>query len=253
MLNSGKFGVFAANRDIGRDRVRGSQLGRRIERLAGITFPGKGSPVLGSMKFTHLREDGFAWQTGLLVGNRPVPALSSARLPFSCAARRIHARRSGCAPLSEGFVIEEPECAVPSVVTVFGIRTGPPTAVPKLFWTRGAFARPVLFRKKSFASNSRLRRNSKTLPCSALEPDFIVVLITAALRPNSAPKVERWMLNSSIASMLGRTPASAESRISRLDSVQQEAVVGFASARDRKSRVGATGPRCRGRVRRDSK
>jgi len=40
----------------------------------------------------------------------------------------------------------------------------------------------------------------------------------------------------------------AEPRISRFDAVQQEAVVGFAPARDRKSRVGAAGPRCCGRV-----
>ena len=35
----------------------------------------------------------------------------------------------------------------------------------------------------------------------------MVVLTTDALRPNSAPNVDRWTLNSSIASGLGRMPA----------------------------------------------
>jgi len=32
--------------------------------------------------------------------------------------------------------------------------------------------------------------------CRSFVPELMVVLMTAALRPNSAPKVERWILNS---------------------------------------------------------
>jgi hypothetical protein len=76
-----------------------------------------------------------------------------------------------------------------------------------LFCVNGGFARLVRFRKKSFASNRSSRWNSKTLPRHWLVPDLIVVLMIAALRPNSAPKVDRWILTSWIASMLGRIPA----------------------------------------------
>jgi hypothetical protein len=47
-------------------------------------------------------------------------------------------------------------------------------------------------------------------------PGRIVVLMIAELRPNSAPKVDRWTPNSSIASAEGRMPAlpTRECRVS---------------------------------------
>jgi hypothetical protein len=55
-------------------------------RLLGMTLPGNASPVVGSMMSTHFREPAFAWQKADERGNKPVPALSSARLPRNCAS-----------------------------------------------------------------------------------------------------------------------------------------------------------------------
>ncbi len=55
-------------------------------RPVGMTLPGNGWPVVESITSTHLRDPALAWQKAELVGKSPVPALSSARLPLSCAA-----------------------------------------------------------------------------------------------------------------------------------------------------------------------
>src|SRR6266852_1318702 len=54
-------------------------------RLAGITFPGKGTFVTGSTMFLHFVDCGLLAQNAELVGKIPVPYESSARFPWSWA------------------------------------------------------------------------------------------------------------------------------------------------------------------------
>src|SRR6266851_7181687 len=85
-LKVGNPGVFTGTPTLGSTVycVASCVIGSR--RGPGMTLPGNGRPVSGSITSTHLREAGLAWQIGEPVGNKPVPALSSARLPFNCAA-----------------------------------------------------------------------------------------------------------------------------------------------------------------------
>ena len=81
--------------------------------------------------------------------------------------------------LSKALVADEEECLV------FG--DGTSEAAPKLVaderWNRFVWNIEVIF----FASNASLRKNSKSDPCSAFWPDFVIICtIAPALRPYSA-------------------------------------------------------------------
>ena len=82
---------------------------------------------------------------------------------------------------------------------------GPLNVAPNWCWEKSGFGRPALFRKKLFASNLSLRRNSKTLPWNSFVPDLICRFTTPPSDlPNSAEYVLVCSLNSSSASGLGK-------------------------------------------------
>src|SRR5438874_6232033 len=85
VLKLGNASEFAGTATLGAGTYWLAILVIESSRLAGITLPGNGSPEEGSITSTHLRAAGLAWHSAELRGRSPVPALSSARLPSSCA------------------------------------------------------------------------------------------------------------------------------------------------------------------------
>ena len=82
------------------------------------------------------------------------------------------------------------------------LMTGPPTVVPYWLREKGGIGLSC-GSKKFFASIFALRTNSNTVPWKAFVPDFVLALICATARPNSAPKMPDSTLNSSSASTDG--------------------------------------------------
>ena len=73
VLKLGKAAEFAGTATLGFGWYGSCFCTIGSSRLDGMTFPGNGRPVLGSMTSRHLVERGFAWQNAELVGRMPVP------------------------------------------------------------------------------------------------------------------------------------------------------------------------------------
>ena len=110
------------------------------------------------------------------------------------------------AALPESFVVEEPEGAVPAVVQLRD-HDGTSHRSPEIVLVKRRLRAAGAIQKKVIPIQLAVAQEVEDAAMQLIVPDLMVVLITAALRPNSAPKVERWILNSWIASTLGRTPA----------------------------------------------
>ena len=125
-----------------------------------MMLPWNGWPLSGSITLWHLKRLGIGRAHRRVHGKNSRAGAVVGKVAGHLCRRRIRSEWRGRLPLAEPFVVEEPEGPVPAVVP--GIMTGPPTAVPKLFWVNAGLLFPARLVKKSMESRFRLRMNSYT-------------------------------------------------------------------------------------------